>query len=136
MKYLPLKIWFMVTFTLALGAVIIRLVWEVMDTPSAGTLAVIIPVILAILGFHALLVRLTIRPNLEKLKILPVRILVTVMATAGVISGIIHFIRFVPSPEAAEPLSVVIAVLLLLALIGGYLLLLWVVWSFWKARES
>ena len=134
MKYLPLKIWFMVSVMLALGAVIVRLVWEVTESPSAGTLAVIILVILAILGTYALLVYLTIKHNLEKLQSLPVVIWITVMATAGTIGGAIHFIRFVPSPEAYAPLSVVIASLLLLALISGYFLLLCVIWYFWKNR--
>ncbi len=70
------------------------------------------------------------------LKSLPVRIWVTIIITGALIDGIIHFVRFVPSPEAASPLSVVIASLLLVGGIGAYLLVLWVIWSVWKARKS
>ena len=136
MKYLPLKIWFIVTVTLAFGAVIIRLIWELTFNPSAGTLIVIILLILAILAFHTLLIYLTIKPDLKKLKSLPVGVLVAVMATAGLISSVTHFIRFVPSPEANEPLSLIIASLLLLAVISAYSLILWVIWSLWQARKS
>lgn len=136
MKCLPLKIWFMVTVTLTLGAVITRLVWEGVVNPSAGTLSVIILLILLILGIYALLIYLTAKPSLKKLKSLPVGILVTVTATAGLISSVIHFIRFIPSPEADAPLSVIIASLLLLAGISGYILILRVFWSLRKAKES
>lgn len=136
MNYLPLKIWFMVTVTLTLGATIIRLIWEVTDTPSAGTLTVIALIILAILGVYALLIYLTVKLSWGKLKSLPVGILVTVTATATLSSGIIHFIRFVLSPEAALPLSLIIAILLLLTSISAYSLLLWVIWFIWKVGRS
>lgn len=134
MKYLPLKIWLVVPVTLALGALIIRLVWEITVNQSAGTLTVVILLMLLLLGAYVLFIYFIIKPDLKKLKSLPVAIAVTVMATAGLISGIIHFIRYVPSPLATEPLSLVIATLLLLAGISAYFLLLWVIWSVWKSR--
>ena len=136
MKYSLLKIWLMVTIALALGATIIRLVWEVTVNPSAGTLSVVIPIILAILGSYAFLAYLAIKPNLKKLKSLPVVIWVTVMTTAALIGGVIHFTRFILSPGADPTLSLIIAVLLLLATISACFLVLWVIWSSWKARGS
>ena len=134
MNYLPLKIWLMVTVALFFSAVIVRLVWEVTDTPSAGSLAIIILLILVTLGIYALLVYLTIKPSVKKLKSLPVSLGVTVIGTAALISGVIHFIRFVPSPEANSPLSLVIASLLLAGGISAYSLVLRVIWPVWKAR--
>ena len=134
MKYLPLRMWFMVSLTLALSAVIIRLIWEVTYATSAVSLALITLVILIILGIYALTLYLLIKPSLKKLKSVPVRISVTLIATAGLIDVITHFIRFVPSPEAASPLSVVIASLFLMAAISAYPLILWVIWSFGKSR--
>ena len=134
MNYLPLRIWLMVTVALFFSAVIARLVWEVTDTPSAGTLAVIIPLILVTLGVYALFLYLTIKPSVKKLKSLPVSIGVTIIGTAALISGVIHFVRFVPSPEAALPLSVVIASLLLAGGVSAYSLVLRVIWPIWKAR--
>jgi len=136
MNYLPLRIWLIVSVTLALAAVVVRLVWEVIGAPSAGYLLVVLAVLLVTLGIYALILYLTIKPSLKKLKSLPVRIWVTIIITGALIDGIIHFVRFVPSPEAASPLSVVIASLLLTGGIGAYLLVLWVMWSVWKARES
>ena len=136
MKYLPLRIWFLVSSGLALAAVIVRLVWEITYTTSAPSLAIIIMVILVILGVYALFIYLTIRPGLRKLKSRPVMTGGVAVFTFGLGAAIFHFIRFVPSPEASPFLSVVIAVLLLLAAISAYLLLLRVVWAVWKGRGS
>jgi len=124
----------MVSITPALGAVVVRLVWELTIATAVGTWVIIILLILVTLGIYALLLYLTIKPNLKKLKSLPVGIGVTVIITAVLISGIIHFIRFVPSPEAALPLSVVIASLLLVGGISAYALAIRVIWSIWKGR--
>ena len=126
MNYLPFKVWFIVAFTLALGAVITRLVWEVIV--AAPSLVVIISVMFTTLSIYALLLYLIIKPSLKKLKSLPVRIWVSVIVTAAIISAIVHYIRFVPSPEATSPLSVIIASLLLAAGISVYLLALWALW--------
>ena len=80
------------------------------------------------LSIYALLLYLIIKPSLKKLKSLPVRIWGSVIVTAAIISAIVHYIRFVPSPEAASPLSVIIASLLLAASISIYLLVLWALW--------
>ena len=136
MNYLPLRIWLIVSVTLALAAVVVRLVWEVIGAPSAGYLFVVLAVLLVTLGIYALILYLTIKPSLKKLKSLPVRIWVTVIITAALIDSIIHFVRFVPSPEAASLLSVIIASLLLTALVSAYPLALWVIWFIRKARKS
>ncbi len=134
MNHLALRIWLMVSITPALGAVVVRLVWELTIATAVGTWVIIILLILVTLVIYALLLYLTIKPNLKKLKSLPVGIGVTVIITAALISGIIHFIRFVPSPEAALPLSVVIASLLLVGGISAYALVIRVIWSIWKGR--
>ena len=134
-SHLPLRIWLIVSVTLLISAVIVRLAWAVTYAPSAGYLFVVLAILLVILGIYALFLYLIIKPSLEKLKSLPVRIWVTIIITGGLIDGIIHFVRFVPSPEAASPLSVVIASLLLVGGISAYLLVLWVIWSVWKAKE-
>ena len=134
MNYLPLRIWFIVTLTLVLGAAITSLSWMatvyIDTTPS---LAIIFLLIFVTSTIYALSFYLIIKPSLKKLKSLPVRIWVSIIFSAAIISTIIHYIRFVPSPEAAETLSVVIASLLLTAGISGYLLILWVIW-FMRAK--
>ncbi len=128
MNYLPLKIWLIVTVTLALGAVIARLAWEITCIVAASSLVMIILLIFAIISVYALFIYFTIKPNLKKLKSLPVAIEITLLTTTAVIATIIHFVSFVSSPEAALPLSVVIAILFLVAGISAYLLVMWVIW--------
>jgi len=136
MNYLALRIWFIVSITPALAAVFIRLVWETTITTAVGTWVIVILLMLVMLGIYGLLLYLNIKPSMKKLKSLPFRIVVTVVTTAGIISAIIHFIRFVPSPEAAESLSVVIASLLLMAGVSGYLLILRIIWPVGKTGRS
>ena len=133
MNSLALRVWLMVSITLALGAVVVRLIWESTTATAVGSMVIVALLILVTLSIYALLLYLTIKPSLKKLKSLPVGIGATVIITATLISGIIHFIRFVPSPEAASPLSVVIASLLLVAGISAYLLVLRVIWPIRKA---
>lgn len=133
MNYLPLKVWLIVTVTLALSAVIVRLAWEITFTTAVPSLVVISLLIFAIISVYALFSYFTIKPNLKKLKSLPVAIGITLLTTAAIIAAIIHFVRFVPSPEAALPLSVVVAILLLVAGISAYLLVIWVIWFIKKA---
>ena len=134
MNQLPLKVWFIVSLTLALIAAIIGLVYRVTITDSAGGLVVIVLLILAILGAYAIILYLAIRPSLKKLKSLPMAILVTLVATGAIVDGVIHFFRFVLSPTPTFPWGIIAAILLLAAGIGAYLLLLWVIWSVWKAK--
>ena len=115
----------MVSCTLALSAVIVRLAWEIYVNPLVATLAVVTPVIVVIAGTNALIIYLLIAPSMRKIKSLPVGIWIIGIFTAGVIGSIIHYIRFVPSPQGDAPLSIVIATLLLIAAITGYLLVLW-----------
>ena len=127
MNYLPFKVWFIVALTLVLGAVIVRLAWEVIV--AAPSLVVIILVMFTTLSIYVLLLYLIIKPSLKKLKSLSVRIWVSVIVTAAIISAIVHYIRFVPSPEVVtSPLSVIIASLFLAASISIYLLVLWALW--------
>ena len=134
MSYLPFKIWFIVTVTLGLGAVMVRLAWEVTFTTAVGSMVIITLLMLVTLSIYALLLYFTIKPGLKKLRRTPVRIWATVIITASLIGSIIHFVRFIPSPEAAPPLSVIIATMLLLFGISAYLLALRVIWSNWKTE--
>ena len=131
-SHLPLRIWLIVSVTLLISAVIVRLAWAVTYAPSAGYLFVVLAILLVTLGIYALFLYLIIKPSPKKLKSLLVRIWVTIVITGALIDGIIHFVRFVPSPEVASPLSVMIASLLLVGGISAYLLALWVMWSVWK----
>ena len=119
--------------TLAISAVVVRLAWEFPYVAARPSRVMIILLIFATISIHAFLVYLAIKPSLKILTSLPIRIWVTIIATAGLIGGIIHFTNFVPSPEAAPSLSTVIAILFLLAGVSGFLVLLWVIWFIRRA---
>lgn len=133
MNYLPVKTCFITAVTLALSAVITRLAWEIPYIITTRSLVMIILFILATVSIYAFLIYFTVKASLKTLKSLPIRIWVTVMASVGLIGGIIHFINFIPSPEAAPSLSTIIAILFLLAGVSGFLLLLWVTWFIRRA---
>ena len=126
MNYLASRVWFIVALTLALGAVITRLAWNVVV--AAPSLIVIISIMFAAFNIYALILYLIIKPSLKKLRSLPVRIWVSVTVTAAIISAIVHYIRFIPSPLATWPLSIIIASLLLTASIIIYLLVFCALW--------
>ena len=128
MNHLLLRVWLMVSCTLALSAPIVSLAWEIYVKQSVATVVVVAPVIVVIAGTNALIIYLLIAPSMRKIKSLPIGIWVIGIFTAGIIGSIIHYIRFVPSPEGDAPLSIVIATLLLIATISGYLLVLWAFW--------
>jgi len=133
MNYLTLRIWLIMTATLLISAGVARLAWQIPFTAAVPSLTMIILLILALLGIYALLIYLTIKFNLKKLKALPVRIGATIIFTAGLVGSTIHFINFVPSPEATAPLSVIIATILLMSGVTAYLLILWLIWFIGKA---
>ena len=135
MNKLRLKIWLIFTITLPIAAIIIRLIWQYLVIPTTN-LTMLILLIMALLGIYALFVYLTLKPELKKLKTPPVRILVTALATGGIISGIIHMMRFIPSPECGPPLSIILVGLYLVAGFSAYFMLLWFIWFRGKGGEG
>ena len=136
MKYLPLKIWFIVAVTLALLSVVIRAVWQIIVIPTAGTLTIFIPLIFTILGINALITYFTIKPDLKKLKSPPALLGIMLVLTGGLISGVAHYNNFIFSPEAEPLTSKIIATLLILGTVSAYFLAIWVIWSIWKSRKN
>ena len=128
---LKLKIWFVVTITIVVSGIVIRSVWQIMVIPTAGTLRIFLPLILALLGLNALIIYLTIKP--QKLKSLPIVIGIIVVATAGLTAGVTHFVHFIVSPEAAPVLSKIIAASVILPSLSAYLLLLYFIRSLRKS---
>ena len=136
MKSLTLRIWLLVTLTPVFAVAIIRFIWEAVVNPFPGTITIVILVVLGFIGAYALLVYFTINPDLRKLKSLPVIVGLALMATGGFISGIIHFIRFFPSPLASTTLSLVFAFLFIFAGASAYSMILWITWTIWKGRKN
>lgn len=136
MKLQTLKIWTLVAITPVFMAIITRLVWELVANFSTSGLVMSVLVIIALVGVCAFLYYLALKPNLKIISSLPVWIVGAVISTGGVIGSVIHFIRFLPSPEFELPWSLVIALLYFIALLNAYFILLWHVWSLWKKKRG
>ena len=134
MNYARLKTWFIVTFTFAVVAVVIRAIWQIIVIPTQGTMLIFIPLILALLGMNALFAYLVVNP--QKFKSLPFTIGVTIALTAALLAGVTHFVRFIISPEADPALCKVIGSFVLLSSVSAYLMVIWIIWSLRKAREG
>ena len=134
MNYSRLKIWFIVSFTFAVIAIVIRAIWQIVVIPTPGTMLIFIPLLLAILGMNALFAYLVVNP--QKLRSKPFLIWITVALTAGLLAGVTHFARFILSPEAEPVLSKIIGSSVVLSSISAYLLVLRIIWSFRKAGKG
>ena len=130
MNYRRFKILFLLSFTMGMMAVVVRAAWQIVDVPTANTMIIFIPLILALLGGNAFIVYITFRP--QQIRRLPVVIGLTLVLTAGLVAGVKHYINYIPSPEAQWLLSKVIATLIVLAGVSAYLVLVWFLWSFRK----
>jgi hypothetical protein len=127
MKYSPLKVWLIVTFTLAVIGIVIRAIWQIVVITTPGTMLIFIPLILALIGANALFAYLVIRP--EKLKSRWFAAGITVALTAGLLAGITHFVRFIISPLADPTLSKVISAFVLSSSVSAYFIIIYIVWS-------
>ena len=133
MNFLHLRVWFITTFTLAVIAIVIRAIWQIVVIPTPGTMLIFIPLIAALISMNSLFAYLVINP--EKLRSMPFITGVTIALTAGLVAGVTHFIRFIISPEADPFWSKVIGWLIVLSSISAYLLILNVIWSFRKQKD-
>jgi hypothetical protein len=134
MNYARLKIWFIVTFSLAAIAIVIRSIWQITSIPTGGTMLIFIPLILALLGADALFAYLVIRP--EKLKSGWFATGVTVVLTAGLLAGVTHFVRFIISPRADPVLSKIISAFVLSSSVSAYSIIIFIVWSLRRSRRN
>lgn len=130
MSRLHYKIWFLVSFSLAVVAVVIRSIWEIVLVPTPNILLMFISLIVALVGGDVFLWYLVLFPR--KLRSLPVCTGVTLVLTAGLVAGVKHYINYIPSPEAQWLLSKIIATLIVVSSVSVYVLLLWMLWTFRK----
>jgi hypothetical protein len=136
MRNLGLRIWGLAIATLAIAPMVIKLLWEAAVNPSTDGLIMSALVLCGMLGFYALIAYVIFSPSRRLLKSLSLWTAIAIAGTGAVIGGIIHLIRFLPSPQFELPWSMVIAVLYLLAGANAYGMTLWYVWSLWKKKKS
>jgi len=130
MEYLRIRIWCAATITLLVAAAIVRLVWHFVSLgsvlPTDGW-ALGILLMIAAIGAYGLFLYLMVRPN--RIRSLVSKIWFTMIATSAFAGATIHFARYVPSPEASSSISLVLAIVLLVAVVNAYLLALNLAWS-------
>ena len=132
MNHTHLKTWFIITFTLAALAIIIRSIWQIVVIPTTGTMLIFIPLIIGMLGADILFAYLVINPY--KFRSVPFLTGITVALTAGLIAGVTHFVRFYISPVADPFWSKVVGWLVLSSSVSGYFLLVNFIWSLRNKR--
>ncbi|MDD3677912.1 MAG: hypothetical protein WCX07_02340 [Dehalococcoidales bacterium] len=128
MKNTLIRAWIILTFTPAIAALVMRLIWEAQLAYALGTWIIIILLIAAVLGLYAAILYFTFNPDFSKLQSQPFKILFSVILIALIIVSAIHFYRFVPSPEANMPISVPMAIMILISELSGCTLLLYLLW--------
>jgi len=136
MRLGTLKLWALVTITPVFMAVIIRIGWELAVNYSTSGLVMSALVVSGIVGLYGLLLYLVLKPDRKRMTSLRVWTGIAVMATGGLIGGIIHLTRFIPSPQSELPWSLVIALLYFFAGLSAYCMLLWFVWWLWKREHE
>ena len=134
MKHRTFRVWSLVTITPVFAAIVIRIGWELAVNFSTSGLVMSALVIIGLLGLYALIFYMVLKPNIAMLTGLPFWTVVAVMATGGLIGGIIHLTRFVSSPQSELPWSLVIVLLYLFAGFNAYCILVWFAWSLWQKK--
>jgi len=135
MNRLSFRIWVVMSVTLAMSAVILILARHISYAASVVGLAMLSMCVVTALGVWGWVTYFILRPGVKVLRSPFFQGSVTVITTAGIASAVIHYLRFIPSPEAAATLSKVIATLLMTAGISAYPLLMWLIWSYKKMGE-
>ena len=133
MNYSRYKIWFIISFSMAVIAIVIRAIWQIVVIPTSGTMLIFIPLIIALLGIDALIAYIILNPR--KLKTLPFQVGITVALSAGLLAGVTHFVRFIISPQAEHALCKVIGFFVVLSSVGAYALIVNIIWSLRKVRS-
>ena len=128
------KTWCIITFSMAVIAIVMRAIWQIVVIPTPKTMLIFVPLIVALIGANALIAYLVIKP--EKTKSLPFSIGMTAALSAGLLAGVTHFYRFIISPQADPFFSKVISWLIVLSSVSAYGIFLYVIWSLRKARNN
>ena len=119
------RIWIVVTLTASLAAGIVRTVWSCVGSMSPDEWAMRMLLMIAAFGACWLILRLVIAWGAGPVGTRSFRIGVWITLTAAFVGTVIHMARYIPSAECSEPLSFVIAALLLVAAANAYVLGLW-----------
>ena len=128
------KTWCIITFTMAVIAIVIRAIWQIVVIPTPKTMLIFVPLIVALIGVDLLAAYLVVKP--WKIKSLPFSVGLTAALTAGLLAGVTHFYRFIVSTQADPFFSKVIGWLIVLSSVSAYCILLYLIWSRRKSLDD
>ncbi|MFA5629044.1 MAG: hypothetical protein WC958_02110 [Dehalococcoidales bacterium] len=130
MKNKLIKFWIVLTVTPVTAALVLRLIWAAQIAYAIGTWIIIVLLISAAVALYAALLYFIFNPDaINKLKTLPSKIFFSVVLIALIIVSVIHFYRFVPSPEANLSISIPMAIMILISELSGGSLMLYLIWK-------
>ncbi|MBN1176522.1 MAG: hypothetical protein JXA51_02450 [Dehalococcoidales bacterium] len=121
------RAWCIITFTMAVIAIVIRAIWQIVVIPTPKTMLIFVPLIVALIGADALAAYLVVKPG--KIKSLPFSIGLTVALSAGLLAGVTHFYRFIVSTQADPFFSKVIGWLVVTSSVSAFFILIYLIWS-------
>jgi len=131
-----LRTWAAVAVTFGFLGVAVRIAWAASNPMSLDAGALIVLISLGVLNLYCLILYIILRPTRQALSSLFFKTWFTVTLSSICGAGVIHFVRFLPSPQCTPPFSPVIAGLLLAGAASGYLVALWIVWFVVKPEQK
>lgn len=123
------KFWLIGTLTITVVAVIIILSYWIRRATSWDGLIMLALLVGVVVIIYALAIRFILRPERRLLSSTSFKVVTTAILSAGLVSGVIHYFRFIPSPEAATTYSKTVATLLIVAGLSAYALLMALLWK-------
>ena len=126
-----IRLWAGITLTLFVAAGVITFARYMRVSDSWDGMLMLVLIVLAILLVYSLIIYFLMRPGSAFFRSGLFKSLASVIATAAIAAGFIHYLRFIPSPEAAAMLSKVVATLLMVGGFSLYFLFLYYIW--WRS---
>lgn len=129
MSYRGFKVWLIATVTLLTLAAMIILSYWIRRATSWDGLIMLIFLVIALVALYILAIRFIMRPERGLLGRTWFKVVVSTVLTLAIGSGVIHYLRFIPSPEGATLYSKTVATLLTVSGLSAYVLLILFLWK-------
>jgi len=123
------RIWLLASITPMVIMLLIRLGWHGYANRTLYSISYVVLLELAMLIGYGIVFYFLTSTAPKKFQKKFVRISVIVLVNLGMVGGVVHFIRYVPSPEAINSLAIALAALLLVGGLSGYALFVKYMWD-------
>ena len=125
------RLWAGITLTFFVAAGVITFARYMRVADSWDGMLMLVFIVLALLLVYGLIIYFLMRPGAAFFRSTFFKSLASAIATAAIAAGFIHYLRFIPSPEASALLSKVVATLLVVGGFSLYFLFLYYIW--WRS---